>query len=245
MKNGTNKILVVIGVLVLIAMVAVLAVTLNKNSSSDKKTISATGTYTMTVDPDKAEVYLSIQTEGKTATEVKDGNARKSTAVYDSLRGIGISTKDIETTQNYLQPQYDYTDGKSTLKGYIYINTIKVSTLDLDKVGVIIDKAVDAGATGVDNIQFVLTTDKEKDLKIQALAKATEDARLKGEAIAQGLKAELGDLVSVQESNFYYPPIYYARADMAVGGGEKVIPPVNPGKLEISSSVSAVFEIKQ
>ncbi len=246
-RTNSKNTLIGIALVGLIVVIGILAYNLKGNTNPNEKVVSVTGQSSTTIAPDKAEVYIKILTEGKSAEEVKNENSKINDNVVNALKDMGILSKDIETTQYYLSPKYIYDDGESKIDGYTLYNQLKVSTTELERVGRIIDKSIDNGANGIDQVSFVLTKEKEEQIKKEVLTKAASEAKSKAESIATGLGARLGDLVSVSESNFYYPPYIYAeaalKADIArVGNAESI--EINPQKLEISASITAVYKIK-
>ena len=246
-KTNSKNILLGIALVGLLVVIGILAYNLKGNTNINEKVVSVTGQSSTTIAPDKAEVYIRILTQGKTASEVEDENSRINNNVIESLKDMGVSSKDIETTQYNLNPDYKYDQGESKIVGYSLYNQIKVSTTELDRVGRIIDKSISNGANGVDQVSFVLTKEKEEQIKKEVLAKAASEAKSKALAIADGLGAKLGDLVSVSESNFYYPPFIYAEAAIKsdierVGSASSV--QINPKNLEISATVTASYKIK-
>ena len=76
-------------------------------------------------------------------------NADAMTAVLAKLKAAGLAGDAIQTTGYDIQPEFDYTNGKQTLRGYVARNSIEVRVDDLPKLGDILDIAVGAGATSV------------------------------------------------------------------------------------------------
>ncbi len=235
-----------IGILVLALVVMSIAfVYYNKSGgTTNQQTITSSGTSTITAIPDEASVYISINTIEKTTEESKNKNTEISNFVLDAIKRLNIQ-KDIETINYNIYPEYDWSNNKQELKGYRTTNTIKVTTKFFDDLGIIVDTSVKAGATGIDSINFELSKDKQNEYKRDALAKATEDAKLKAEAIANGLGVKLGKLSSVTESGYNYVPYPLFRGEGGVAAAEKVLSTnIEPQSLEITASVNVVYQIK-
>ena len=213
--------------------------------NNQQNTISATGKGTVEVFPDEAVVYLVVDTLKSTAEESKDENARISSDVLDSLRILGIAEQDIETLNYNIYPEYDWGEGKQTLKGYRTSNTLKVSTTDFALLGQIIDSGINAGVTQLQNIQFELSDEKEAETKKLALEKASKDAREKAEATAKGLGVSLGKIVTVSTSDYSYQPYLFSRGGdiMLAAESVKAAPEINPQELENQAIVTVTFEI--
>lgn len=240
-KNSLISVIIICAVILILGLVL-----LNKEDVSEKKTISSNGISTIKTLPDQASVYIRIDTLEKSADASKDKNNEISQKVMDSLLTF-LDKKNIETINYNIYPEYDWSENKQTVKGYRTTNSLRVKLTDFDKLGKVIDASVDAGATGIDSINFEISDDKKSELKKQVLEKASKDAREKAEAIAKGLNARLGEIVSVQTSDYDYVPIpIYATADrgFSVAEAKQAVTDINPQELEVHANVQVSFEIK-
>ena len=118
---------------------------------------------------------------------------------------------------------------------------MKVTTENLDKIGKIIDKAVYNGVNEVNRISYELSEEKQDEMKKKALKEASQNAYEKAEAIAEGLDKELGNLVSIEESNFYYRAYDYAVAEMVESDSTKT--EILPEDLEITAYITLVYKV--
>jgi len=241
MKN-TNTILVVIIILLVAGFL------FYNSSNTEATTINVNGQSTIKAEADEVSVYVGIETTEKTSEESKNANAKISDNVLVVLKTAGIPEGDIETSSYYIYPEYDWSNNKQDLVGYRTSNVLKITTKDFDKVGAIVDSSVDAGATTIQSINFELSQDKQNEVKTQAISKATEDAKVKAEATAQGLNARLGKVktVTIQDYNYYPFPIYAsAEGGAALDVKEVARTAIQPSSLDVSSTVNVVFEIDQ
>jgi len=242
----TNITAIIIAVIIVVGALLGVFLLIGKMPSTGQNTISAQGNSQMTVMPDEAVVYAMVETHELTAEKAKDENSRISDDVLTALIKINIARADIETQNFNIYPEYDWSNGTQTLKGYVASNQLKVKSKDFNNVGKIVDAAVDKGAL-VNSIDFDLSNDKTNEYKKEVLAKASQDARDKAEAIAAGLGKKLGKLVSVQSSDYNYMPYpIYARSDMMGGAAEAKVAATNiqPHSLDITASVTVSYEIR-
>ena len=220
--------------------------TLNDRNET-QNTISVTGNAETKVMPDEAELSLSVITEGKDAAQVQDDNAKVMNKVIDALKGAGLDDKQIQTTNYYLYPweEYNYQTGKHTKLGYKLTQTISVKVKDISKVGELLNLAVQNGVTNVDNLNFKLSDKLEKDTKDALVAEATKNAKEKAQTLAQNLDVEVGDPISISETN-YYVPRYYALAskDMAMAVEEASVPQISPQEINVQLGIAVNFEIE-
>lgn len=211
------------------------------------KTINTNGQASMSVEPDLAVVYVAIETLDESAEVSKDENSRITDAVYAELYKIGIDRENIETENFNIYEEFDWSNNQRESKGFRTSHTLKIKTEQFDDVGEIIDAVIDGGATRINYINFELSDELESEYKKQVLAEASKDAREKAEAIAEGLGATLGDLVSISDSSYYYQPYPLFRAEAGfdeVAVKEAVSTQISPKELEISANVQVVYKIK-
>lgn len=216
---------------------------MNQNNTS--RTVSATGTAQMSVMPDEAIVYLLIETRNASADAARNMNSEVSSKVLGALYKIGINKSDIETQNYNIYPEYNWSSGSQEIVGYVASNNIQVSSKDFNNVGKIVDASVKAGAL-VSYINFDLSMAKQNEYKKLVLANASNDAKAKAEAIAEGLGAKLGSLVSVSSSDYNYYPYPLYRSDMAAGVSslEKATTDISPQKLDVTGTVTVSYSIK-
>ncbi|MHC5768421.1 MAG: SIMPL domain-containing protein [Nostoc sp.] len=85
--------------------------------------LEVTGKGEVSVATTLTEVQLGIKVEGKTATEVQEQVAQRSTAVVDVLQKLGA--QELQTTSIQLNPIYSYKDDTQTLTGFEGLNTLQ------------------------------------------------------------------------------------------------------------------------
>lgn len=244
----SRNILAIILVLGLVATSVILAVnmkgdTIITGNDQQRNTISVSGNGKVSTQPDKAEIYVKVNTEGTTATAARDSNSELSNKVINALTAEGIPKKDIETNYYYLDKKQEWDEGmkKYVDKGYEVNHVLKVTTTDLDKVGGLLDTAVNAGANGIDRVSFGLTDEKQREVSKEALKMASAEAENKAESIADSVGVNLGKIITVSESNYYYTPYEFSGA--AYEKAEAPRTSILPQTLEVSASVGLVYEI--
>lgn len=202
-----------------------------------RRTVTVSGSAKVTASPDEAVVTLGVRTEAETAEETMAENADRMNAVIRSLLDQGLREEDIATSYLSLYPRY--TDSGMTVVGYTAENQVNVTVGDLDRIGRVIDRAVQAGANLTSGISFRLSGENEA--ADRALADAVADARTKAELLAAAGGASLGDVISIVEGGSPTPPpIYY---DYAAAEAARAVPPVLPPELETQVSVTVVWAL--
>jgi len=203
-----------------------------------EKTISVTGSGTASTKPEIAMITLSVITRSETASEAQRLNAERMNDVINALKEAGIKDNQITTLGYSLRPilEYDKDLKRTVIIGYECVNTIRVTLEELDKVGEIIDLAVSAGANEVSSIRFTLKPETMKELKLEALAKAIEDAKAKASTIAEAAGVTLIGPITISIGSMYIPRTTEFLAPMK---GETPI--IAPEELSVTITVTVVY----
>jgi uncharacterized protein YggE len=203
--------------------------------TTGRRVIRAFGEGSVSVRPDVAEVSVSVVTQARTAQEAAAQNATQASAVIAALRSALGAGAEIRTASYSLSPVYSYPQGQPpVLTGFIATNTLQISVGDVNAAGRIVDTAIGAGATRVDNLR--LTVQDEEPPRAQALRMAGQKARARAEAIASGLNVRLGQVLTAEEG-------FSSRVVPIDGRGTAVTTPVVPGTLEITATITLELEI--
>ena len=188
--------------------------------------------------PDRATVSIAVQTQAPTASAASAENAKRQTAVLNSLRALGMTNEQLSTTGYSVSPEYKYSQNNSpTLVGYTVTNTILADVHDLKQIGKVLDSAVGSGSNSVSSLQFYASnTDAPRQ---QAITSAVAKARSDAEAAARAAGGTLGELLHLNIGGSFAPPPrpMYTVKTMAA---DIVAPtPINPGEQTITMTVSA------
>jgi len=191
--------------------------------------------------PDQAWVTLAVESRAKTSREAQRLNADAMAAVMAKLKGM-LPADAVRTIAYDLQPEFDYANGRQTLRGYVARNALDVRVDDLPKLGDVLDASVGAGATSVNNIRFDLKD--RASAEREALQKAVEDARARATAAATGAGMKIDRILRIEEQRAEMAPpprpIMTMRAEAAPAQATQVV----PGELEIKASVTLTAAIK-
>ena len=98
--------------------------------------------------PDRAAVYVGVETRAATAAAAARDNAQRQRAIIDAVVAAGV-TRDQISTENYTvapNTRYDQATQRSTVVGYIVSNVGRVEVRRIDQVASILDAALAKGA---------------------------------------------------------------------------------------------------
>ncbi len=211
-------------------------------------TISVNGEGKVTAVPDIAELSFGVQTGPQPTAKAAMEKLQKSmNAAFEAVKALGIEEKDISVQSLWLNPSYDWNNGKQTLRGYEANQSLSVKVRDLDKVSDVLSAATNAGANQAGGVTF--TIDDPEILRADARKKAIANAQEKAEQLAEQLGVELGDLKGFSEGGGgYQPPMpYMAKTAMmeSVGGGmADASVPLPAGEQEVMVNVSMTYEVE-
>jgi uncharacterized protein YggE len=199
--------------------------------------VTVTGQATISVAPDTAAVRIGVTSQGKTAREASDVNARQMTAVMAAIKADGIAERDIRTSHLSLQPQYDRNKaGSARLLGFEATNQLTVKVHAIDKLPSLLDHAIAAGANEMSGIEFMVSG--ESKLLDRARAEAIADAHRKAELYAKAAGAKLGRVAAIGEEGASATPRTFT-ALRAKGV------PVAPGEQTLRTMVTVSYELGQ
>lgn len=164
------------------------------------QTVRASGEGVVSLKPDKMTLTVSVVTQADTAQQAADDNAARSTVVIEAVRRLLGAGADLRTVAYSVNPVYKYPSGGSPiLSGYSASNSLEATTTDLSIAGRLIDVAVQAGATTVGGIRFGLKDPQPA--RQAALKLAVQQAKVSAEAMASGLNARVGNVITIAESS--------------------------------------------
>lgn len=210
-------------------------------------TITVSGEGKLQITPDIAEMSFGVTTGVQTtAKAASDKVAADMAKILAAVKATGVQDKDINTENFYLNPVYDWTDGRQRLRGYEATQSLRVKVRDLEKVGEVLTAATDNGANQAGGVTFNLEDPEAK--KDEARTEAIANAKKKAEDLAAQLGQRLGDVQSFNEnSGGWYPPVMYAREAYGVGGASADMEKAQSmpaGEQDLTVSVTITYELK-
>jgi uncharacterized protein YggE len=194
--------------------------------------------------PDRAWVTIAAESRAKTAQDAQRTNTEAMTAVMDKIKGAGVPPDAIQTTGYNLQPEFDYANGRQTLRDYVARNQVQVRVDTLAKMGDVLSAAVGTGATNVSNVRFDLR-DRDQ-AEREALRLAVRDARARADAAASGAGVQIDRVVRIDEQREVEPirPMPMAMARMAETVAAPPPVPIEAGEIEIRAHVTLAASIR-
>ncbi|MEB3174605.1 MAG: SIMPL domain-containing protein [Cyanobacteriota bacterium] len=200
------------------------------------RVLTVTGQGTERVATTLAQVDLGVEVRAETAAAAQAETARLSNQVVDFLRSRAVEK--LETTGVRLQADYDYRDNQRRLRGYVGTNTVRFR-LPTEQAGAVLDQAVSAGATRIDNVSFIAGDAALAAAQKAALQKATADAQAQAQTVLGALKLQAQSIIQITLDGAPPPegprPMFAARADALAAAPPT---PVIGGEQTVQASVT-------
>jgi uncharacterized protein len=218
-----------------------------RNTSPSYNTITVSGEGEVFAVPDVASFSFTVAADARTVTGAQEEATRRTNAVLDAIKGLGVEEKDIKTTDYSVYPRYSYPQGsgRQVLEGYTASHNVTVKVRKTEDAGRVLAVAGERGATGLSNISF--TIDDPEILRAEARKAAIEDAREKAGILSRDLDVKLVRVVSFSDSfddgvKFpMYREAFGMGGDMAVQSAAPTLP---MGENKVRVVVHVTYEIR-
>jgi uncharacterized protein YggE len=194
--------------------------------------------------PDRAWVGINAESRAKDPKAAQRTNSEAMAAVLKTLSAAGIADEAIRTTAADLQPEFDYGNGRQTLRGYVARNAIEVRVDDIARIGEVLTAAVGSGATSVGGLRFDLK-DREA-AEREALRLAVRDARTRADAAANGAGMKVDRVLKIEDHRMQPQeprPMMVSRMEMQTAAAAPDVP-VSAGTISIRAMVTLTAGIR-
>src|SRR5688572_29598796 len=227
----------------LFAVLALLLASVAHAQTTEPPSIVVAGEGVVKVTPDQAWVRIGAESRSKNSKEAQQRNAEVMIAVQQKIAALGIPKDAVKTVGIDLQPEFDYNNGRQTLRGYVARNTIEVRIDDFSKVGDVLDAAVSSGATNVHGLRFDVKN--RTNVEEQALQREVRDGLTKARTIAGAAERGVDRIIRIEEQfvGGGGPQPMMERAVMSRMAADAPTP-VEAGEIEIRAMVRVTVAIK-
>lgn len=200
------------------------------SAPDNPQAITVGGHGQIAVAPDVVTVTLGVQTHDRSVTAAVADNNAVAARVMQAARDASVSDADMQTAYFSVYPQREYDSfGQPTGEvTYFVDNNLTVKLRQVDRLPELLQGAVDAGASNIYGVSFLISDSSDEAATAQVEAMA--DARSRAEQIASELGVTLGEPISIAIGTFVPPPVpmFYGEAAFGLGGGGGG-PPVSSG----------------
>jgi uncharacterized protein YggE len=213
-------------------------------ASTSTPTVTTTGEAVVRRAPDRAFVVAAVESRSKDPREAQTQNAKTMTAVQARVLALGIPKEAVRTTGYNVEQEVDFVNGRRVPRGYVARNAVEIRLDALERLGELLDAAVQAGATSISGVRFDLRdrAAAERD----ALRQAVVDARARAEAAASGIGRTVDRVLRIDDARREIPrPVpmqMIARREAALQADAST--PIEVGEIEIHAQATLTVSIK-
>lgn len=209
--------------------------------TEENRWINVSGVGLVKSAPDVAVLRLGVQTVEQNAKLSNEKNNHSMNRIFEVLEEEGIGRDDFETENFNITPQRQYRKGGAPLiVGYQVTNSLVIRIYDMEKVGVIMQAAIEAGGNQFQSLTFAMKNDDA--LIDRARIKAMKDALKRAEILAGAVNAEVGKPLTIQEFAPHHPPVHDMRMMRAESMMDSV-PVQGPSELTTEIRVQVKFQL--
>lgn len=202
--------------------------------------IVTSGSGEAQISPDRATIFIGVQTRAATASLAGADNARRQRAILDTLRALGLTGEQLSTVNYNVSPEMQYAPNGTTppkVVGYTVSNTVRADVRQLGDVGKVIDAALAKGANEISSLQFY--SSKADSVRRVALSAAVSSARADAEALARAAGGSLGSLLELSTADVPNRPPQPIMMSRMV---DAKATPIESGEQTFSASVTARWQ---
>ncbi len=222
------------------------------NSVTTTKTdlFTAEGEGQVTEVPDTATLYVGVTQTSSSVTDAKNKTNTAVNKVIADIKALGISEKDIKTTNYSINPNYGTGDvvpmmyptrGGDNITGYTVTQNLEVKIKQTEKANNVIDVVTKAGGNLVGGINFTFSDELSEKLENQARKEAVDNAKKKAQNLANVSGIKLGRVVNVVETSSI-PRFMPVAKTMQAANDTSSETQVTPGENTVTVNVTIYYE---
>ncbi|QSX74184.1 SIMPL domain-containing protein [Lysobacter arenosi] len=207
-----------------------------------------TGEGKVSAKPDSARIRFDFSRRASRPLPAKQQVDAAVNALLDGLHGFPIKADDVRASDLSASEDIDYNDdGKPVSNGFLAERNVTVVLNDLTRLNELLDFGLDAGASGIGNVEFA--SSHAKALRDDAKRKAVDDARLRAGELATSFNAQIGPVYSINSLSAKLQEGYrYGESttlDSITVTGTRAQGRYLQPEVEYRESIQAVFELKR
>lgn len=239
MKTPLPTILFIfLGLFLYTKLIGPIPFSVNSIQTTKANLFSVSGTGKATGIPDTAQLSIGVTKTASTVSSAQDQANSAANKIIADLKNLGISEKDIKTTNYSVSPNYDFNRGQA-ITGYTVTQTLEVNASPIDVASQAIDIATADGANLVGGVNFIFNEKTKKELEQKARIDAVKMAKEKAESLAKAAGIRLGKIVDVQESMGFEPRPMVMQALEAKTVEDTQL---QPGENSINTTITLSYE---
>jgi uncharacterized protein len=215
------------------------------NAEEIRRSVNVSGQGEVKAEPDRATLTLGVESRKPKMEDARAEVTKTVDAILKLTRELKIDAKFVRATRINIQPEYNWDNNarERNLIGYYVTRQVEVDLPDLEKLGTLIERAVDLGVNQIGDPQ--LDSSRRRDLEREALAKAVEDAHANAEAVAKAAGARVGAPRVISANSGFVPapvPMQFKVAAARMEGAD-ASQSYQSGQLGFTANVQVEYEL--
>ncbi len=192
--------------------------------------LEVTGQGIVSVPTNTAQIQIGIEVEGDTASEVQQEIAQLSSAVVEQLNQLEV--EELQTISISLRPNIQFTNGQSTVVGFIGTNILQFE-VPTEEAGSTIDATISAGANIIQNISFIAPDEALNQARMQAIELAIQDAQNQADSVFNTLDLQRIEIIDIDvlgvsnpasnEPFVSFDTVAFSATTPIIGGDQDVV----------------------
>lgn len=230
-----------------LAFAVLFAATVAHAQTAQPRTISVTGTATLSAVPDVTVVTFGVEHFEPQLADALAQNREAAASLVKAIKTLGVDEKNISTDGLSVQIEYAYNNGRmEKVTGYRISRTYTVKLTDAKLLERLVETGLDSGANQLMGIDFQVSDIAQ--LRNDARRQAVQAAKEKAELMAGQLGVKIGKPLNISEMGEAMPMPMRGRGGMmamakmadAAAPGETL--PLGQSVIQVSVNVS--FELE-
>ncbi|UJP04876.1 MAG: SIMPL domain-containing protein [Nitrosomonas sp.] len=205
--------------------------------------IAVQGESKVELEPNRAILSLEVMQTSAALEDARQGVSAALRSVAALLNKHGISDTNIEKTQIWQGPNYQWERDRQVIKGYNARIQLRVTLDDLEQMAKLADSL--SAITQVTFHHTAFTRSDEVQLQVEQRKLALLDARQKAEAMVAVYNERLGRVLTIRESGISHPVAYRRMEAKAMSAAMDAAPePASWAKVTVGANVQVEFGIQ-
>lgn len=201
--------------------------------------VSVVGEAVLRAEPDEAMVLVTLTALEDTPGPALEDVARRSGFLIALLDELSILPSDRSTTGVTVQEDFDHThEGRRSL-GHRASSTVAVRLTDVGLIGQLVTRVTTELDARVDGPRWQIAP--QNPIRLEAARQAAADGRRKAQAYAEGVGAQLGELVGLAEPDTAQMVRRSSSGWAAAAAAHDM--PVEPGEQEVTATIQVTFAL--
>lgn len=222
-----------------IALVATAAL-----AAEEARIVTVDGRASVSIVPDSAALDMAVQIRDRDMQVARQKVIEVTRDLVAFAARTGIDAAKIQTASVTIRPEYRWNpdNNRQELQGYLVQRSIVIELDELNKLGELIEGAVDVGVNQVSPPRLKHT--RERDLRRDALAAAARDAEANAERLAETLGMRLGPARDITAIETPVPqPVFREQRMMAATADAGGADTYSTGEIRFEARVTARFDL--